>query len=201
MRSERSFGALLREVRACRICPLPYEPRPVLQADPRARILIAGQAPGRRVHESGVPFQDPSGERLRAWMGISSEAFHDAAKVAILPMGFCYPGKGRSGDLPPRPECAPAWRERLLAKLPRVELTLVIGSWAQAYHLGDSRGADLTATVRAWRDYWPAQLPLPHPSPRNNPWLHKNAWFERDVLPALRRRVAKLLAQREQQSS
>jgi uracil-DNA glycosylase len=190
----RSLGALLREVRACQRCPLPHGPRPVLQAGRRARILVAGQAPGRRVHESGVPFQDPSGERLRAWMGIPREVFYDASKVAILPMGFCYPGTGRSGDLPPRPECAPTWRERLLARLPRVELTLVIGTWAQAYHLGDERGEDLTATVRAWRDYWPERLPLPHPSPRNNPWLRKNGWFEREVLPALRSRVATLLA-------
>lgn len=190
----RRFDALLREVRACRRCPLPHGPRPVVQLDPRARILIAGQAPGRRVHESGVPFQDQSGERLRAWMGVTPEVFYDASKVAILPMGFCYPGKGRSGDLPPRPECAPAWRERLLDALGGVKLTLVIGSHAQAYHLGDAAREDLTATVRAWRGYWPDRLPLPHPSPRNNPWLRRNPWFERDVLPTLRRRIARLLA-------
>jgi uracil-DNA glycosylase len=165
----------------------------VLQADPKARILIAGQAPGRRVHESGVPFQDPSGDRLRAWMGVTPEVFYDLSKVAILPMGFCYPGTGRSGDLPPRPECAPAWRQPLLAALPRVELTLVIGTYAQAYHLGDAPQDDLTSTVRAWRDHWPERLPLPHPSPRNNPWLRKNPWFEEDVLPTLRRRLKKLL--------
>jgi uracil-DNA glycosylase len=193
MATGRRFDALLREVRKCRICPLPHGARPVLQADPKARILIAGQAPGRRVHESGVPFQDPSGDRLRAWMGITSEVFYDASKVAILPMGFCYPGAGRSGDLPPRPECAPAWREQLLAALPRVELTLVIGTYAQAYHLGEAQQEDLTSTVRAWRDHWPEQLPLPHPSPRNNPWLRKNPWFEEDVLPTLRRRIKKLL--------
>lgn len=165
----------------------------MLQLDPRARLLIAGQAPGRRVHETGIPFQDASGERLRAWMGIASEMFYDAARVAILPMGFCYPGTGRSGDLPPRPECAAAWRERLLGSLPKVELVLAIGQYAQEYHMGAEAKASLTETVRAWREYWPALLPLPHPSPRNNLWLRRNGWFERDVLPRLRDRVRDLV--------
>jgi uracil-DNA glycosylase len=184
----------LKEVRACRICAehLTHGVRPVLQIDRRARVLIAGQAPGRRVHESGAPFRDPSGDRLRAWMGVSSETFYDPSRVAILPMGFCYPGSGRSGDLPPRPECAPAWRERLLARLPDLELTLVIGQYAQEYHLGDARQRTLTETVRHWRDHWPARLPLPHPSPRNNLWLRKNPWFEKEVVPALRERLRKL---------
>ena len=190
----RAFRALLAEVRACRLCAphLPDGPRPVLQLDPRARVLIAGQAPGSRVHASGVPFRDASGERLRAWMGVSDAAFFDPARIAILPMGFCYPGRGRSGDLPPRPECAEAWRARLLAQLPRLELTLVIGQYAQAYHLGAERGSDLTATVRAWRQVWPERLPLPHPSPRNQVWLRRNPWFEVDVLPALRARLRDL---------
>ncbi len=194
-RSPQGSRTLLGEVRACRICAehLPLEPRPVLQIDPRARLLIAGQAPGRRVHESGVPFQDASGDRLRAWMGVAPAVFYDASRVAILPMGFCYPGTGRAGDLPPRPECAETWRERLLASLPNLELTLVIGRYAHEYHLGERRKANLTETVKAWRDYWPALLPLPHPSPRNNPWLRRNPWFERKTLPALRTRVDEIL--------
>ncbi len=185
--------ALLREVRGCAVCAeqLPHGPRPVLQASTRAKILIAGQAPGRRVHESGVPFDDPSGDRLRDWLGVSREEFYGSS-IAILPMGFCYPGSGRSGDLPPRPECAPLWRERLLALLPRVELTLVIGRYAQAYHLPEVNGT-LTDLVRAWQDYWPDLIPLPHPSPRNRIWLRRNPWFEQEVLPALRTRVTGLL--------
>jgi len=189
----RSLAPLLREVRACTLCAphLPHGVRPVLQADARARILIAGQAPGRRVHETGVPFDDPSGDRLREWMGVSRETFYDTRRIAILPMGFCYPGTGRSGDLPPRPECAPAWRGRLLDHLTRVELTLVIGQHAQRWHL--AADAPLTDTVRDWRRRWPRVLPLPHPSPRNNIWLKRNPWFAKEVLPALRRRVARLL--------
>lgn len=187
------LARLLEDVRACTLCAphLPHGVRPILQADARARILIAGQAPGRRVHASGIPFDDPSGERLRDWLGIDRATFHDAARIAILPMGLCYPGPGRSGDLPPRAECAPAWRERLLTHLHAVELTLVIGQYAQAWHLG-GRGS-LTDRVTRWRDGWPAVLPLPHPSPRNRIWLRRNPWFETDVLPALRERVAALL--------
>jgi uracil-DNA glycosylase len=190
-----SFPALLKEVRACTICAdhLPHGVRPVLQLHPDARILIAGQAPGRKVHESGVPFDDASGDRLRQWMGVTREAFYDPRQVAILPMGFCYPGTGKSGDLPPRPECAPAWRAQLLTRLRHLELTLVIGQYAQAYHLpGDD--ASLTDVVKSWRTYWPDTVPLPHPSPRNNIWLKKNPWFEDDVLPKLRKRVAAVLA-------
>ena len=160
---------------------------------PSARILIAGQAPGRKVHETGVPFDDASGDRLRTWLGVSRETFYDARQIAILPMGFCYPGTGKSGDLPPRPECAPAWREKLLARLKSLELTLVIGQYAQDYHLPDA-GESLTEVVRAWRKHWPRVLPLPHPSPRNNIWLKKNPWFEAELLPVLRDRVAKVLA-------
>ncbi len=186
---------LLREVRACRICTahLPLPPRPVLQAGATARILIAGQAPGRKVAASGVPFDDASGDRLRAWMGIDKAAFHDPDFIAILPMGFCYPGTGASGDLPPRPECAATWRERLLEQLPSIELTLVIGTYAQAWHLKPAGGgASLTATVAAWREHGARVLPLPHPSPRNNGWLQRNPWFEADVLPELKVRVRAL---------
>lgn len=179
---------------ACTVCAahLPHGPRPVVQIDPAARILIAGQAPGRRVHESGVPFDDPSGDRLRDWLGVDRGTFYDAARIAILPMGFCWPGTGSSGDLPPRPECAPLWRARLLEQLPAVDLTLVIGRWAQDWHLPDAP-ATVTATVAGWRDHWPRVLPLPHPSPRNNRWLRRNPWFAEEVLPALRRRVDELL--------
>ncbi len=193
MISMDSLADLLAQVRACDRCAahLPLGPRPVLQAHEDARILIAGQAPGRKVHASGVPFDDASGERLRAWLGIAPEVFYDATRVAILPMGFCYPGTGRSGDLPPRPECAPAWRAALLSHLRRVELTLVIGRHALAWHLP---GAALTAAVRDWRRHWPRLLALPHPSPRNNIWLGRNPWFAAEVLPALRERVAAALA-------
>lgn len=187
--------SLLAKVRGCQICSayLPLGPRPVVQVHPQARILIAGQAPGRKVHESGVPFNDASGDRLRAWLGISREVFYDAKQIAILPMGFCFPGTGKSGDHPPRPECAPAWRDALLTRLQDIQLTLVIGQYAQAYHLPGA-GASLTDVVLAWRDHWPHTVPLPHPSPRNNLWLRRNSWFEAEVLPALRERVASVLA-------
>lgn len=190
-----SLAKLLKEVRACSLCAayLPLGPRPILQAHSQARILIAGQAPGRKVHETGVPFNDASGDRLRAWLGISREVFYDERQVAILPMGFCYPGTGKSGDLPPRPECAPAWREPLLSHLKNIRLMLVIGQYAQAYHLPGA-GTSLTDIVRAWRQYWPHTLPLPHPSPRNNLWLKRNPWFEAEVIPALQAQVATILS-------
>jgi uracil-DNA glycosylase len=182
---------LLKDVRACTLCAahLPFGSRPILQIDPRATILIAGQAPGSQVHCSGVPFQDASGERLREWLGIDKATFYDATQVAILPMGFCYPGTGKSGDLAPRPECAITWRARLMAMLVNVKLALFIGKYAQAWHLGERQKPTLTASVQAWREYWPTSLPLPHPSPRNNWWLKRNPWFERDLLPPLQRRV------------
>ena len=191
MHTTESLDALLVRVRACQLCAahLPLGPRPVLQAATGARILIAGQAPGRKVHASGIPFDDASGERLRAWMGISRTPFYDPHQVAILPMGFCYPGMGRSGDLPPRPECAPAWRQPLLDHLPAVQLTLVMGHYALAWHLPQQRGT-LTETVRQWRNHGPELLALPHPSPRNNGWLRNNPWFEEELLPELRARVA-----------
>jgi uracil-DNA glycosylase len=190
------LATLLKQVRACRICEDSLEDgvRPVVQVGAKARILIAGQAPGRRVHESGVPFDDPSGHRLREWMGVSKETFYDPSKVAILPMGFCYPGTGKSGDLPPRPECAEEWRDRLLERLPSVQLTLVIGQYAARWHLiaGAKRITDL---VRDWAQFAPAHMPLPHPSPRNNIWLKKNQWFSTEVLPHLRQRVALALGE------
>ncbi len=192
--SVEGFVRLLREARACTACAaaLPHGVRPVLQADPRARILIAGQAPGRRVHASGVPFDDASGDRLRAWMGVSREVFYDPALIAILPMGFCYPGTGAGGDLPPRPECARLWRAKLLAGMPAVESTLVIGQYALDAHWPGA--ASVTDAVADWRRHWPRLLPLPHPSPRNNRWLKRHPWFEAEVLPALQARIRTVLA-------
>lgn len=189
------FDELVRQVRACTICAdvLPCGPRPVVQLSPESRILVVGQAPGRRVHDTGLPFNDPSGDRLRQWMGITRETFYDERKLAILPMGFCYPGTGKSGDLPPRPECAPAWREVLLERLENVGLTLVIGQYAHAWHLPGARKS-VTDNVRNWHQYWPELLPMPHPSPRNNLWLRRNPWFEEDVIPHLQERVSGLLA-------
>lgn len=195
----QAFTTLLRDARACTLCAehLPLGPRPILQCHPSARILIAGQAPGRKVHESGVPFQDASGDRLRAWLGVSTETFYDDRQFAILPMGFCYPGTGPSGDRPPRPECAPAWRAPILAHLQNLFLTLVIGRHALAYHLPDEVQG-ITAATQAWRRHWPHLIALPHPSPRNNRWLKQNPWFEAEVLPRLQARVAQVLSASEQ---
>ena len=189
-----SLPSLLSEIRACTICTphLPLGPRPVVQLSAKARVLIAGQAPGRKVHESGVPFDDASGNRLREWLGVTREVFYDPKQFALVPMGFCFPGTGRSGDLPPRPECAQAWREQLLGHLRQVELTLVLGQFAQTYHFGKSSGS-LTDLVKSWRSHWPQMVPLPHPSPRNNLWLRRNPWFEAELLPPLRERVSELL--------
>ncbi|WP_018152351.1 uracil-DNA glycosylase family protein [Leeia oryzae] len=193
-----SLVTLCAQVRACTLCAahLPLGPRPVLQIHEKARILIAGQAPGRKVHASGIPFDDASGDRLRAWMGISKEDFYDETKVAILPMGFCYPGTGTSGDLPPRPECATTWRQPLLQQLPDLALTLVIGQYAQAYHLPDA-STSVTRTVAQTlshsQQHPASMIALPHPSPRNNLWLRKNPWFETEVIPYLRRQVQKAL--------
>ena len=191
-----STPALLAEIRRCTVCApyLPLGPRPVLQFHPQARILVASQAPGRKVHESGVPFDDASGDRLRDWLGITPEVFYDPRRVAIVPMGLCFPGTGKSGDLPPRPECAPLWRARLMRRLRHLQLTLVIGQYAMAYHLPGAR-ASVTDAVLNWRAHWPTVVPLPHPSGRNNVWLHRNPWFEQELLPALRARVAEVLAQ------
>jgi len=194
VQSMTALPDLLTEIRRCQICAehLPLGARPVLQLGESARILIAGQAPGRKVHASGVPFDDASGDRLRDWLGVSPDTFYDPTRIAILPMGFCYPGTGRSGDLPPRPECAATWLKPVLANLQHIELTLIIGQYAMAYHLPGK--GPLTEAVRNWQESWPTILPLPHPSPRNNIWLKRNPWFAQEVLPALRRRVAELLA-------
>ena len=183
-----TLNALLTAVRACRACEayLPLGPRPVLRAAATARILIVGQAPGARVHKTGIPWDDPSGERLRAWMGVGKEDFYDESRIAIIPMGYCYPGRGRGGDLPPRGECAKLWLEKLLARLPLIELTLLIGRYAQRHYLGSRCKQTLTETVRAWREYQPKYLPLPHPSGRNTARMRRNPWFEVEVLPTLR---------------
>ena len=158
-----------------------------------AKILIVGQAPGSQVHETGIPFDDPSGNRLREWMGIDKSVFYDELKLAIVPMGFCFPGTGKSGDLPPRLECAETWRKKLLNELPQISLTLVIGQYAQAWHLGQLVKENLTETVKAWKEFGPEIIPLPHPSPRNNIWLKKNPWFEQEVLPKLQAKVQSIL--------
>ena len=193
----KTLPTLLAEIRACTVCgsSLPLGPRPVLQAGVSARLCIVGQAPGRKVHETGIPWDDPSGGRLRAWLGLTETQFHDPTRVAIVPMGFCYPGRlPGGGDAPPRPECAPLWQPRVTAAFHRVELVLLVGGWGQAWHLGDRARPTLTQTVAAWRDYLPRHFPLPHPSWRNTGWLNRNPWFADEALPELRRRVAILLA-------
>lgn len=190
-----SLAQLLADIRACRHCAavLPCGPRPVVQAAASARLSIVGQAPGRKVHETGIPWDDASGNRLRAWLGLTPAVFYDPAKVAIMPMGFCYPGKAGSGDNPPRPECAPLWHDRLRRHLPAIGLTVLVGSYAQACYLGPRRRATLAETVRAWRDYLPSGvLPLPHPSPRNQPWLAKHPWFEAELVPHVQSRIRAL---------
>jgi len=191
-----SFTQLMTEVRGCTHCAatLPLGPRPVLRGLPSARLLITSQAPGTKVHQTGLSFDDRSGERLRHWLGIDRERFYDERRIAILPMGLCYPGRyAQGGDLPPRPECAPLWHTRLLAAWPKIELTLLVGSYAIDHYLKDRKRPSMTETVRAWRDYRPAYLPLPHPSWRTTAWEKENTWFATDVLPRLRRRVRELV--------
>jgi len=188
--------SLVTEIESCRLCArhLPLGPRPVLRVSATARLLIVGQAPGTRVHESGVPWDDASGERLRDWLEMPPEVFYDNTRVAIMPMGFCYPGRNvRGGDNPPRPECAPEWHARVLALIGKVELTILVGSYAQKYYLGKAAQKTMTETVRAWRDHLPRFLPTPHPSWRTTGWQRKNPWFEAEVLPELRRRVRGLV--------
>lgn len=195
-----SLESLKRRIGACRICAdrfaataTAHQPRPVLRAEPTARILVVGQAPGARVHASGLPFDDPSGDRLRDWMGIDRETFYDASRIAVVPMAFCFPGyDARGSDLPPPPICARTWHSQVLLQLPRIQLTLVIGHHAQRWHLGNRRQARLTDTVRAWREYLPGLVVLPHPSWRNTGWLKRNPWFEEEVVPWLRDEVARL---------
>lgn len=189
-----AFEALVHDIRACRACPLPHEPRPVVWVHPDARILIAGQAPGRRVHESGIPWDDRSGDRLRDWMGLDRAAFYRRDHIAVAAMGFCYPGTVDGADLPPRRECAPLWRARLLQHLPNIRLTLLVGAYAQRWHLGPAAVRDgITALVANWRALPETVLPLPHPSWRNSGWLRRHPWFETEVAPELRRRVRNAL--------
>lgn len=191
------LNALLTEARACRVCAghLPHGPRPVVRAGLTARLLIVGQAPGRRVHDSGIPWNDSSGQRLRDWLDMDHDTFYDETQVAIIPMGLCFPGTNpKGGDHPPRPECAPLWQDRLVAALPSIKLTLLIGQYAQAWHLGKTRQPTMTETVRAWRSYGPAVSPLPHPSWRNTGWLKRNPWFAAELLPDLRSRLGSLVS-------
>ena len=191
----RTLESLLSAVRACNVCDarLPLGARPVLQAATTARILIVGQAPGVRAHTTGIPWNDPSGQRLREWMGVSAGDFYDQSRIAIIPMGYCYPGRGKGGDLPPRPECAQLWLQQLLTRLPLIELTLLIGQHAQRHFLGKRRKKSLAKTIKAWAEYGPSYVPLPHPSPRNTPWLKRNPEFQQHLLPELRRRIQPLL--------
>ena len=201
------LAALLQRISACRICrdaprgrPLPHEPRPVLRVSRTARICVCGQAPGTRVHASGKPFTDPSGDRLRDWMGVTPDEFYDESRIAIVPMGFCFPGlNDKGGDLPPRRECAAAWRESLFRLLPQFELVLLVGLHAQRWHLGQRATSGLTPNVENWQEFIsgesPAFVPLPHPSWRNNAWLKRNPWFGEEVLPYLRSRVRELLSE------
>tara|TARA_R110000787_G_scaffold65584_9_gene147634 strand:+ start:29456 stop:30073 length:618 start_codon:yes stop_codon:yes gene_type:complete len=192
------FIKLLNDVRQCKLCQndLPLGVNPVLQISPSAKVLIAGQAPGLKVHQSGIPFDDKSGERLRAWLGVNATRFYSNNFFAILPMAFCYPGKGKSGDLAPRPECAGQWREKILQQLSQVELIIAIGAYAQDWHLTENKKNTLTETVKNWQQYYlnytPAIIPIPHPSPRNNIWLKRNPWFEKDLVPTLQAHIKKL---------
>ena len=187
--------SLLAAISKCAACArfLPHGVRPVIAASPRSRIAIIGQAPGRKVHASGVPWQDQSGDTLRAWLGVTADEFYNADQFALVPMGFCYPGTGTTGDLPPRPECAPLWHDRLFALMPEIQLTLLIGQYSQARYLGENAADSLTENVRAFRDHLPRYLPLPHPSPRNRIWQSRNPWFEKDLLPVLKATVTRVL--------
>jgi len=195
-----TFNSLVNNMQNCCICEshLDHKPRPVFQISHKATILLAGQAPGKIVHNTGVPFNDLSGKRLRSWMNVSEETFYDTSKIAILPIGLCYPGKGCSGDLPPRRECAPLWRQQAIDAMPDIQLVLLIGGYALDWHLGTLKKSNLTRTVAAWHEYAPNIFPLPHPSPRNNIWIKKNPWFETEVLPALRQQVRKVLKYQNQ---
>ena len=193
---ETNWQTLLADVRTCRNCSdLPIEPAPIIQFHPNAKILIVGQAPGRITQEKGRPFDDPSGERLRSWLGVSKEQFYTPELFAIVPMGFCYPGTGKGGDLPPKKACATLWRDQLMAALPNIKLTLLIGQYAQKWHLKGKCKKTLTETVQNWTNFWPGQIPLPHPSPRNTLWLKRNSWFEKEVIPELRDRISTQLSE------
>ncbi|MEP3226720.1 MAG: uracil-DNA glycosylase family protein [Parasphingorhabdus sp.] len=192
--NSRKLQSLLSDIRACKICEnLPLGPQPLLQAGSSSKILIAGQAPGSKTHIKGRPFDDLSGRRLRSWLGVTEEQFYDPTLFAIVPMGFCFPGTGKGGDLPPRPECANQWRNRLLDEVENIELTLILGQYALDWHLGARKSKTLTKTVERWQEFWPLALPLPHPSPRNIRWFKANPWFEDEVIPQLQDRVASLI--------
>lgn len=186
---------LLSEIRSCQVCKshLPLGPKPVAAAHPSARIVIIGQAPGTKVHETGIPWDDPSGKQLRSWLNILDSVFYDESKIALMPMGFCYPGRGKSGDLPPRPECAPLWHNALLTSMPSLELIILIGTYSQQYYLGKTAKVTLTETVNSYQEYLPKYFPLPHPSPRNRFWQSKNPWFGNEVVPVLQESVARIL--------
>ena len=188
------LNQLVSDITACQICAtvLPHQPRPVLQVDRSARILIVGQSPGRKVHETGIPFNDASGQRLREWLGVTETQFYNPKLFAIIPMGFCFPGTGKQGDLPPRPECTIHWRAQLLRLLPNIQLTIVIGQYAQAYHFNDKK-MSVTERVQSWQQYWPSRIPLPHPSPRNRIWLKRNPWYEQKLIPELRSQIKKCI--------
>ena len=193
---DTDLADVLADIRACRAClgELPHTPRPVVRVFPETRLLICGQAPGRRVHESGLPFTDPSGDRLRQWLGVDYETFYADHRIGVAAQAFCYPGTApKGGDYPPPLRCAELWRPRLIDALPEMELTLLVGGHAQVWALGDRAGANMTETVRNWRAYLPQVLPLPHPSWRNTAWLRKNPWFEEEVVPYLRQRLADIL--------
>ncbi len=196
MEQKTILNQLKSDIEACRICEphLAAGCRPVASFSPQSKVVIIGQAPGRRVHESGIPWDDKSGDNLRNWMGIDKETFYDARQIALIPMGFCYPGKGKSGDLPPRKECAPLWHEKLLSELKNVELTILVGQYAQGYYLGSKRKSNLTETVKNFDAFLPKHFVLPHPSPRNNIWQAKNPWFQEQVLPKLKETVSKILS-------
>ena len=191
-KEELQLKNLLREVEACRICEDHLSPNPVLRASHTAKLLIIGQAPGIRVHQTGIPWNDPSGDRLRNWLGLDRDSFYDESKIAIIPMGFCYPGKGKSGDLPPRKECSEHWHQKLMASLPNIEMTLLIGQYAQRKYL-PVRYPSLTENVRHWRDFFPKYIPMVHPSPRNTYWLQQHPWFEKELVPEIKVYVKKLL--------
>lgn len=192
---KHSISKLIREIEQCTICKkdLPHPPKPVFQFNKQSKILIIGQAPGRKVHESGIPWDDASGDRLRQWMGVTKEQFYHSGLIALMPMGFCYPGTGKSGDLPPRPECAPLWHEKGLNVMPNIKLTLLLSQSAHKYYLKEKKKESLTATVKSFKDYLPKYFPLPHPSPRNNIWLKKNPWFETNLLPELQSLTTSIL--------
>ena len=190
------LSQLKDDIQACTICSkhLPLGPRPIVQIHEDAQILIAGQAPGSKVHKTGIPFDDPSGVRLRQWLGVDESTFYDPAQIAIVPMGFCFPGTGKSGDHPPRPECALEWRQKVLDQLPNIELTIVLGMYARKWHIASDHKR-LSDVVSDWKSFWPEVIPLPHPSPRNQRWFRNNAWFEKDILPVLQGRVQELITE------